>query len=178
MDMANRSLATTSTLPQDIRPGVEFDVDLRADRRNGQRWVPATSSLRSFTNRGEDLHRGALTPQTRHEQLITTLTAIACARPYPYARGLSHVSARASPWAQTPNPEQDPRSQRRRYAAPRGQANQRPPGDGKVLLAGRRGGYGNTVIIQHGKRLPYAVRPYARLRQRRQRPAEPSSRAR
>ncbi|KPY97583.1 hypothetical protein ALO43_200465 [Pseudomonas tremae] len=35
------------------------------------------------------------------------------------------------------------------YAAPRGTPI-KATGDGKVLLAGRRGGYGNTVIIQHG----------------------------
>jgi murein DD-endopeptidase MepM/ murein hydrolase activator NlpD len=35
------------------------------------------------------------------------------------------------------------------YAAPRGTPI-KAAGDGKVLLAGRRGGYGNTVIIQHG----------------------------
>ncbi len=37
------------------------------------------------------------------------------------------------------------------YAAPRGTPI-KAAGDGKVLLAGRRGGYGNTVIIQHGNR--------------------------
>ena len=36
------------------------------------------------------------------------------------------------------------------YAAPRGTPI-KATGDGKVLLAGRRGGYGNTVIIQHGE---------------------------
>ena len=35
------------------------------------------------------------------------------------------------------------------YAAPRGTPI-KATGDGKVLLAGRRGGYGNCVIIQHG----------------------------
>ena len=36
------------------------------------------------------------------------------------------------------------------YAAPRGTPI-KATGDGKVELAGRRGGYGNTVIIAHGK---------------------------
>lgn len=35
------------------------------------------------------------------------------------------------------------------YAAPRGTPI-KAAGDGKVLLAGRKGGYGNTVILQHG----------------------------
>ena len=35
------------------------------------------------------------------------------------------------------------------YAAPRGTPI-KATGDGKVFLAGRNGGYGNTVIIQHG----------------------------
>lgn len=35
------------------------------------------------------------------------------------------------------------------YAAPRGTPI-KAAGDGKVILAGRKGGYGNTVIIQHG----------------------------
>ncbi|GAB3393111.1 peptidoglycan DD-metalloendopeptidase family protein [Azotobacter armeniacus] len=37
------------------------------------------------------------------------------------------------------------------YAAPRGTPI-RATGNGKVTLAGRKGGYGNTVIIQHGNR--------------------------
>ncbi|WP_434457813.1 peptidoglycan DD-metalloendopeptidase family protein [Stutzerimonas urumqiensis] len=37
------------------------------------------------------------------------------------------------------------------YAAPRGTPI-KSTGDGKVLLAGRKGGYGNTVVIQHGNR--------------------------
>jgi murein DD-endopeptidase MepM/ murein hydrolase activator NlpD len=37
------------------------------------------------------------------------------------------------------------------YAAPRGTPI-KSAGDGKVLLAGRKGGYGNTVVIQHGQR--------------------------
>lgn len=35
------------------------------------------------------------------------------------------------------------------YAAPRGTPI-KAAGDGRIMLAGRRGGYGNTVIIQHG----------------------------
>lgn len=35
------------------------------------------------------------------------------------------------------------------YAAPRGTP-VRAAGDGKVTLAGRKGGYGNTVVLQHG----------------------------
>lgn len=35
------------------------------------------------------------------------------------------------------------------YAAPRGTPI-KAAGDGKVLLAGRKGGYGNTIILQHG----------------------------
>ena len=37
------------------------------------------------------------------------------------------------------------------YAAPHGTPI-KSAGDGKVLLAGRKGGYGNTVVIQHGNR--------------------------
>ncbi|SDT02232.1 peptidoglycan DD-metalloendopeptidase family protein [Pseudomonas oryzae] len=37
------------------------------------------------------------------------------------------------------------------YAAPRGTPI-KATGDGKVILAGRKGGYGNTIIIQHGQR--------------------------
>lgn len=37
------------------------------------------------------------------------------------------------------------------YAAPRGTP-VKATGDGKVIVAGRRGGYGNTVIIQHGSK--------------------------
>lgn len=37
------------------------------------------------------------------------------------------------------------------YAAPTGTPI-KATGDGKVILAGRKGGYGNTVIIQHGQR--------------------------
>ena len=37
------------------------------------------------------------------------------------------------------------------YAAPRGTPI-KATGDGKIVLAGRRGGYGNAVIIQHGSK--------------------------
>lgn len=37
------------------------------------------------------------------------------------------------------------------YAAPRGTP-VKATGDGKIILAGRKGGYGNTIIIQHGQR--------------------------
>ncbi len=37
------------------------------------------------------------------------------------------------------------------YAAPRGTPI-KATGDGKVVLAGRKGGYGDTVVIQHGQR--------------------------
>ena len=37
------------------------------------------------------------------------------------------------------------------YAAPPGTPI-KATGDGKVLLAGRKGGYGNTIVIQHGQR--------------------------
>lgn len=37
------------------------------------------------------------------------------------------------------------------YAAPRGTP-VKATGDGKVILAGRKGGYGNTIVIQHGQR--------------------------
>ena len=37
------------------------------------------------------------------------------------------------------------------YAAPRGTPI-KATGDGKVILAGRKGGYGNTIVIQHGQR--------------------------
>ena len=37
------------------------------------------------------------------------------------------------------------------YAAPRGTPI-KATGDGRVITAGRKGGYGNTVVIKHGKR--------------------------
>lgn len=37
------------------------------------------------------------------------------------------------------------------YAAPRGTPI-KSAGDGRVVLAGRKGGYGNTIVIQHGQR--------------------------
>lgn len=37
------------------------------------------------------------------------------------------------------------------YAAPRGTPI-KATGDGKIILAGRKGGYGNTIVIQHGQR--------------------------
>ena len=36
------------------------------------------------------------------------------------------------------------------YAAPRGTPI-KSTGDGKIIVAGRKGGYGNTIVIQHGK---------------------------
>jgi len=60
------------------------------------------------------------------------------------------------------------------YAAPRGTP-VRAAGDGKIVFRGRKGGYGKTVIIQHGQRYStlyahlngYArgIRPGRRVRQ-------------
>ena len=60
------------------------------------------------------------------------------------------------------------------YAAPRGTA-VKASGDGKVIFAGRKGGYGRTVVVQHGSvyttlyahlsRFPKGIRPGKRVRQ-------------
>ena len=60
------------------------------------------------------------------------------------------------------------------YAAPRG-TTVKASGDGKVILAGRKGGYGRTVIVQHGStyttlyahlsRFSKGIRPGKRVRQ-------------
>ena len=60
------------------------------------------------------------------------------------------------------------------YAAPRGTA-VKASGDGKVIFAGRKGGYGRTVVVQHGSvyttlyahlsRFPKGIRSGKRVRQ-------------
>ena len=50
------------------------------------------------------------------------------------------------------------------YAAPTGTPIW-AAGDGRIEFAGRKGGYGNVVIIDHGKGITHAVRPHVALRQ-------------
>ena len=78
--------------------------------------------------------------------------AKACAKPLSAHPWTSPASAHASPLAAgTPILNKIRAHKGVDYAAPRGTPI-KAAGDGRISLAGRHGGYGNAVIIQHGQR--------------------------
>lgn len=135
---------------QDIHPGDEFDVIYEQRVLNGK--VIGTGSILSarFTSRGRTYTAVRYTNRqgnsTYYSAEGNSLRKAFIRTPVDYAR----ISSRFSLERKHPILNKIRAHKGVDYAAPRGTPI-KATGDGKVLLAGRKGGYGNTVIIQHGK---------------------------
>lgn len=134
---------------QDIRQGDQFDVIYEQKVVNGK--VVGTGNILSarFTNRGKTYTAVRYTNKQGNSSYYTadgnSMRKAFIRTPVDFAR----ISSRFSMGRKHPILNKIRAHKGVDYAAPRGTPI-KATGDGKVLLAGRRGGYGNTVIIQHG----------------------------
>ncbi len=150
MDMA-RIFGYDIDFAQDIRQGDEFDVIYEQKVMDGK--VVGTGNILSarFTNRGKTFTAVRYTNKQGNTNYYTadgnSMRKAFIRTPVDFAR----ISSRFSAGRKHPILNKIRAHKGVDYAAPRGTPI-KAAGDGKVLLAGRRGGYGNTVIIQHGNR--------------------------
>jgi len=148
MDMAN-VFGYDIDFAQDIRQGDEFDVIYEQKVVNGK--VVGSGNILSarFTNRGKTYTAVRYTNKQGSSSYYTadgnSMRKAFIRTPVDFAR----ISSRFSMGRKHPILNKIRAHKGVDYAAPRGTPI-KAAGDGKVLLAGRRGGYGNTVIIQHG----------------------------
>ena len=134
---------------QDIRQGDEFDVIYEQKVVNGKTIGTGNILSARFTNRGKTYTAVRYTNKQGSSSYYTadgnSMRKAFIRTPVDFAR----ISSRFSMGRKHPILNKIRAHKGVDYAAPRGTPI-KAAGDGKVLLAGRRGGYGNTVIIQHG----------------------------
>jgi len=148
MDMAN-IFGYDIDFAQDIRKGDEFDVVYEQKVVNGKSVGTGNILSARFTNRGKTYTAVRYTNKQGNTNYYTadgnSMRKAFIRTPVDFAR----ISSMFSMGRKHPILNKIRAHKGVDYAAPRGTPI-KATGDGKVLLAGRRGGYGNTVIIQHG----------------------------
>ena len=148
MDMAN-VFGYDVDFAQDIRQGDEFDVIYEQKVVNGIAVGNGPILSARFTNRGKTYTAVRYTNKQGNSSYYTadgnSMRKAFIRTPVDFAR----ISSKFSMGRKHPILNKIRAHKGVDYAAPRGTPI-KAAGDGKVLLAGRRGGYGNTVIIQHG----------------------------
>ncbi|MFF7709886.1 peptidoglycan DD-metalloendopeptidase family protein [Pseudomonas sp. NPDC007930] len=148
MDLAN-IFGYDLDFTQDIRQGDQFDVIYEQKVLDGK--VIGTGSILSarFVSRGKTYTAVRYTNKQGNSSFYTadgnSMRKAFVRSPVDFAR----ISSRFSGARQHPILNKIRAHQGVDYAAARGTPI-KATGDGKVILAGRKGGYGNTVIIQHG----------------------------
>ncbi|WP_040259839.1 peptidoglycan DD-metalloendopeptidase family protein [Pseudomonas massiliensis] len=148
MDLAN-IFGYDVDFAQDIHPGDQFDVVYEQKVLDGK--VIGTGNVLSarFINRGKTYTAVRYTNRQGNTNYYTadgsSMRKAFVRSPVDFAR----ISSRFSGGRKHPILNKIRAHQGVDYAAPRGTPI-KATGDGKVILAGRKGGYGNTVIIQHG----------------------------
>ena len=134
---------------QDIRQGDEFDVIYEQKVVNGKSVGNGPILSARFTNRGKTYTAVRYTNKQGNSSYYTadgnSMRKAFIRTPVDFAR----ISSKFSAGRKHPILNKIRAHKGVDYAAPRGTPI-KAAGDGKVLLAGRRGGYGNTVILQHG----------------------------
>ena len=134
---------------QDIRQGDQFDVIYEQKMVNGKAVGNGPILSARFTNRGKTYTAVRYTNKQGNTSYYTadgnSMRKAFIRTPVDFAR----ISSKFSMGRKHPILNKIRAHKGVDYAAPRGTPI-KAAGDGKVLLAGRRGGYGNTVIIQHG----------------------------
>ncbi|TBW04124.1 peptidase M23 [Azotobacter chroococcum] len=136
---------------QDIRRGDEFEVIYEEKRLGSKRLQQGNILAARFVNRGKTYTAVRYTNKQGATNYYTadgnSMRKAFIRTPVDFAR----ISSRFSNGRRHPILNKIRAHKGVDYAAPRGTPI-RATGDGKVKLAGRKGGYGNTVIIQHGNR--------------------------
>ncbi len=135
----------------DIRKGDSFEVIYEEKTVEGQRVGTGNILAARFTNRGKTYSAVRYTSKDGSTSYYnadgTSMRKAFIRTPVDFAR----ISSRFSNGRKHPILNKIRAHKGVDYAAPHGTPI-KSAGDGKVLLAGRKGGYGNTVIIQHGQR--------------------------
>jgi len=135
----------------DIRKGDSFEVIYEEKTVEGKRVGTGNILAARFTNRGKTYSAVRYTSKDGTTSYYnadgTSMRKAFIRTPVDFAR----ISSRFSNGRKHPILNKIRAHKGVDYAAPHGTPI-KSAGDGKVLLAGRKGGYGNTVIIQHGQR--------------------------
>lgn len=135
----------------DIRKGDSFEVLFEEKTVEGKRVGTGNILAARFTNRGKSYTAVRYTSKQGTSTYYTadgnSMRKAFIRTPVDFAR----ISSRFSNGRKHPILNKIRAHKGVDYAAPHGTPI-KSAGDGKVLLAGRKGGYGNTVVIQHGQR--------------------------
>jgi murein DD-endopeptidase MepM/ murein hydrolase activator NlpD len=135
----------------DIRKGDEFEVIYEKKIVNGKQVGTGNILSARFTNRGKPFTAVRYTNRQGTTSYYNangeSMRKAFIRTPVDFAR----ISSRFSNGRRHPILNKIRAHKGVDYAAPRGTPI-KAAGDGRVMLAGRNGGYGNTVIIQHGQR--------------------------
>lgn len=135
----------------DLREGDEFEVIYEEKQVEGKKVGSGDILAARFTNRGKLYTAVRYTDRqgkrTYYRADGSSMRKAFIRTPVDFAR----ISSRFSNGRRHPVLNKIRAHKGVDYAAPTGTPI-KATGDGKVILAGRKGGYGNTVIIQHGQR--------------------------
>lgn len=150
MDLAN-VFGYDIDFAMDIRKGDTFEVVYEEKMVDGERVGTGNILAARFTNRGKTYTAVRYTNKQGNSSYYTadgsSMRKAFIRTPVDFAR----ISSRFSNGRKHPILNKIRAHKGVDYAAPHGTPI-KSAGDGKVILAGRKGGYGNTVVIQHGNR--------------------------
>ncbi|WP_439859918.1 peptidoglycan DD-metalloendopeptidase family protein [Pseudomonas sp. MBLB4136] len=150
MDLAN-IFGYDIDFAMDIREGDAFELIYEEKVANGKTVGSGEILSARFTNRGKTFTAVRYTDKQGNTSYYsadgTSMRKAFIRTPVDFAR----ISSRFSNGRRHPILNKIRAHKGVDYAAPRGTPI-KAAGDGKIALAGRKGGYGNTVVIQHGSR--------------------------
>ena len=150
MDLAN-IFGYDIDFGQDLREGDEFEAIYEEKMLDGKRVGTGSILAARFVNRGKTF---SAIRYTNKQGVSSYYTADGNSMRKAFIRtpvDVARISSRFSMGRKHPILNKIRAHKGVDYAAPRGTPI-KAAGDGKVLLAGRKGGYGNAVIIQHNQR--------------------------
>jgi murein DD-endopeptidase MepM/ murein hydrolase activator NlpD len=150
MDLAN-VFGYDIDFAMDIREGDEFELIYEKKVVNGKQVGTGNILSARFTNRGKSYTAVRYTNKQGNSSYYNangeSMRKAFIRTPVDFAR----ISSRFSTGRRHPVLNKIRAHKGVDYAAPRGTPI-KAAGDGRITLAGRHGGYGNAVVIQHGQR--------------------------